>query len=240
MSPLPSRLGWLPCGHTHPYMERIFGLTKKSPIISMDTINNNFLGGGEILVLGITILVIIAAFLVYRQGKDAEFTVTESNIDGLEYVVRNVPDKKDAANKLATLRSKMIKLCDFLKKKYPKSKKINRMIDRYQPDVIRESPRDTTDTSYSINKGEKLIMCIRSKDSTNELVDSNTMTFVALHELAHVMTKSVGHTNEFWNNFKFILKNAIESGVYKYQNFKQNPEKYCGMNITHTPYDIGN
>ena len=46
--------------------------------------------------------------------------------------------------------------------------------------------------------------------------------FVAFHEMAHVMSLSVGHTDEFWNNFKFILKNAIKIGVYKYVDFLQN------------------
>ena len=79
---------------------------------------------------------------------------------------------------------------------------------------------------------------LRSKDKDQKLIDINTLTFVALHELAHVMTKSVGHTEEFWDNFSYLLKNSIKIGIYKYQNFKKKPVKYCGIKITDTPYQL--
>ena len=62
------------------------------------------------------------------------------------------------------------------------------------------------------------------------------MMFVSLHELAHIMTKSIGHDNdEFWSNFKFILTNATELGIYKNVDYRQEPEEYCGMMITDSP-----
>ena len=48
--------------------------------------------------------------------------------------------------------------------------------------------------------------------------------FVALHELSHVMTVSVGHTQEFWENFKFLLKEAVDT----YSGSKK--EKYLVLN----------
>ena len=63
----------------------------------------------------------------------------------------------------------------------------------------------------------------------------NTIMFVALHELAHTMTQSIGHTEEFWDNFRFLLKEAIAKGIYKYKNYKEEPEAYCGISITDTP-----
>ena len=68
------------------------------------------------------------------------------------------------------------------------------------------------------------------------MVDENLLMFVALHELAHVMTKSIGHTDEFWNNFKFLLKHAAENNLYKKHDFRKKPEKYCGTTITDSPY----
>ena len=61
------------------------------------------------------------------------------------------------------------------------------------------------------------------------------MMFVAIHELAHIMTKSVGHTTEFWVNMKFLLKIGVEIGVYIKQDFNKNPVEYCGTKITDTP-----
>ena len=66
----------------------------------------------------------------------------------------------------------------------------------------------------------------------------NTITFVALHELAHVMTVSIGHTQEFWDNFKFLLKFAIAEGFYNYHPYHQQPMKYCGTMITDTPHKL--
>jgi hypothetical protein len=49
------------------------------------------------------------------------------------------------------------------------------------------------------------------------------------------MTESIGHTQEFWDNFRFILKNAIQKGYYTIQDFKKQPVRYCGTNITDSP-----
>ena len=68
------------------------------------------------------------------------------------------------------------------------------------------------------------------------MIDENTLTFVAIHELSHVMTESVGHKKEFWENFKFLLKNAVNMGIYKPVDYKKNPQPYCGMDITDNPY----
>ena len=36
----------------------------------------------------------------------------------------------------------------------------------------------------------------------------------------------------------FLLKESIKIGVYKRQDFKKNPQKYCGTKITDSPLDI--
>jgi len=80
------------------------------------------------------------------------------------------------------------------------------------------------------------VFCIRERDENNKLVDLNTITFVALHELAHVMTVSIGHTKEFWDNFAFLLEFAVKKGYYKYHPYHKKPVKYCATMITDTPY----
>ena len=61
------------------------------------------------------------------------------------------------------------------------------------------------------------------------------MTFVAIHELGHLMTKSIGHEPEFWNSFKLLLKIAIDNGIYKDIDFNKKPEPYCGITISDNP-----
>ena len=51
------------------------------------------------------------------------------------------------------------------------------------------------------------------------------------------MTKSVGHEPEFWNNFAFMLKIAIDNNIYTSVDFNNNPKAYCGIKITDAPYN---
>ena len=73
------------------------------------------------------------------------------------------------------------------------------------------------------------------KKEGETLVKENIMTFVSIHELAHLMTKSIGHEPEFWANFKLLLKISIDNGIYKNIDFNSTPKPYCGINITDTP-----
>ena len=66
----------------------------------------------------------------------------------------------------------------------------------------------------------------------------NTILFVAIHELAHIMSESKGHTTEFWNNMNYLLKAAINLGIYQEVDYKQNPINYCGMEINNTPLNM--
>ena len=82
-------------------------------------------------------------------------------------------------------------------------------------------------TAYSENKGEKIAFCLsnKSKKDVDNLIDENTLTFVALHELSHLATKSIGHTDEFWSNFKFMLECAEKSGLYRPIDYKKKSKK---------------
>jgi hypothetical protein len=164
-----------------------------------------------------------------------------STVDGKQYKVRDMPDKQHAADMLAHLRLKLTKLCDTLEKKYPDKPQVKHMCKNFRSDPHRfiESTPDSEHTSYSINKGEQIHMCLRQRDGPDEsLVNENVMTFVALHEMAHVCTESVGHGPDFWNNFGWLLKEAEAMGIYKYTDFSAHPVSYCGVYITDSPrYD---
>jgi predicted metal-dependent hydrolase len=56
---------------------------------------------------------------------------------------------------------------------------------------------------------------VRKNNKNNDkLIDEHTLMFVAIHEMSHTCTKSVGHKSEFWENFKFLLENAKESKIH--------------------------
>ena len=172
---------------------------------------------------------------MYYDGKYAGVEYVKSKVDNKKYLVRKMADKQRAADLLANIRIKLVKLCDYLELKHSDSKKVYRLIKRFNSDNITESSPTEKYTSYSVNKGEKIVFCLRSRDEQQKLVDENVMMFVALHELAHIMTKSVGHTDEYWDNFRYLLKKAIKLGLYKEVNFEKNPVDYCGTKITNSP-----
>ena len=186
-------------------------------------------------------LIIIGSIVLFGythiEHLTNEVTYVRSTLDGKEYLVRNLPDKQDAANLLATIRYKLEKICKEMKKKYPQDNSVSRMNEKFNADNITEAGKNNKYTSYSINKGEKIVFCIRQKDDTEDLVDENTITFVAIHELAHIMTKSVGHTEEFWTNFKRLLKEAVALNIYTPENYTKDPKEYCGIQVTDSPLD---
>lgn len=165
----------------------------------------------------------------------------KSTIDGQTYRVRDMPDKQEAANLLAKVRGRMKKLYIHLQSTFPDKPQVKRLLQRFEanPDRILESTPDAEHTSYSVNKGEKVHLCLRQRQGGDEtLVNENVMVFVALHEMAHMITDEIGHPPEFWNNFGWLLKEAEKIGAYQYQDFKSHPVRYCGTNITDQPrYD---
>ena len=185
----------------------------------------------------LTIIAFILLGYTHFENFSNEVSYTKSTIDDKEYLVRNMEDKQDAANVLAGIRKKLEQICNLMKEKYPDDESIKRMIEKFNPDNITEAGKNNQYTSYSVNKGEKLVFCIRQKDEKESIVDENTITFVAIHELAHIMTKSVGHTEEFWNNFKKLLKEAIDNNLYTKENYSENPKDYCGIKVTDSPLD---
>jgi hypothetical protein len=165
----------------------------------------------------------------------------KSSIDGKLYRVRDMRDKQQAADLLAKVRLRMKKLYVHLASTFPDKPQVKRLLQRFEanPERILEATPDAEHTSYSVNKGESVHLCLRQRQGADEnLVNENVMVFVSLHEMAHMITDSVGHEPEFWNNFGWLLKQAENLGVYQYQDFKAHPVRYCGTNITDQPrYD---
>ena len=186
----------------------------------------------------IGMLIIIAFSLLgytHIEHLTNEVKYVKSNVDNKEYLVRNLPDAEEAANTLAKIRMKLEEICKIMIKKYPKDPSVIRMNKKFNPDNISESGKNNQYTSYSVNKGEKIIFCIRQKDEKESLVDENTITFVAIHELAHIMTESIGHTQEFWDNFKRLLNESVDNKIYKKVDYSKNQEEYCGIKVSDSP-----
>ena len=187
--------------------------------------------GSEGLV--ILVLILICFYLVYHYNNEKGLTKVVSNVDNEEYTVQIKDDSKEAADLIAKIKKRLIILLEHLKKTYGNSdKRVSLLESNFRPDAIKEGVQTPGYTSYSVNKGEQIILCLRNKDS---LVDINTMMFVVLHEFAHLATESTGHTTEFWDNFRWILEESINIGIYTKQEFEKKSVEYCGMDITSPP-----
>lgn len=188
----------------------------------------------EYIVYCIAIIVLVT--YIYNSTYNLNLIHVKSTYDNRIYLVQNKPDKLEAANLFAQLHEKIELFVSKLKDKYDASdERVNRFLKKFNIDAIREAVPNSNQTSYTINKGEKIIVCVRSRNSENKLTDLNTILFVVLHELAHIMTISIGHKEEFWENFKFILAHAIEWNIYKEEDYNSNPKPYCGIKITDSP-----
>lgn len=185
----------------------------------------------------VLILFIAVVAIYYYLNKDyyEGLTNIKSSIDNRDYIVQEKDDAKEAADLIAKIRGKLEIIVKHLIKITPNDDyRVGMLKENFRPDKLKEGVDKPGYTSYSINKGEEIILCLRTN---NKIVDLNTMMFVVLHELAHLATKSIGHTEEFWDNFRWILEEAINIGIYTKQDFKKEAVEYCGMTITSSPLD---
>jgi len=180
--------------------------------------------------------VILVGLKIYSESDAYNLKCIISDVDGKRYCVRERLKMELAANLLASVTQKLKDLVIYCAKNFPDNEKVQRMVQKFNPTKISETLPTSEYTAYSENKGEKLAFCLNKEKNGSKLIDINTLTFVAIHELAHIMTSSEGHKQEFWQNFKFLLEQAKASNIYDPVNYKKNPESYCGMDITDNPY----
>jgi hypothetical protein len=193
-------------------------------------------------ILGFIVIVFILGlcFYIYNDKTDFQLKCIVSSVDGNKYCVREREQLQNAADLLAKISFKCKKLVNYVYEKYPDNENVQLLYKGFNPKQIVEILPTSQYTAYSENKGEKIAFCLnknkKSNDDNSNLIDEDTLTFVAIHELSHVATKSIGHKSEFWENFKFLLQEAKECGVHNPVNYSKTPSDYCGMKINDNPY----
>ena len=190
----------------------------------------------SILLYIIIAFVIFMGLKIYSESDAFNLKCIISDVDGERYCVRERSTMQLAADLLAKVTQQMKDLVVYCAKKFPDNENVQRMVQKFNPTKISETLPTSEYTAYSENKGEKLAFCLNKDKNGSKLIDINTLTFVAIHELAHIMTISEGHKQEFWQNFKFLLEQAKEANIYEPIDYKKNPEPYCGMDISDNPY----
>jgi len=183
------------------------------------------------------LLFIILLWTWYLKHSVENFVLVPSKIDGEYYKVHDdFTNKQCAADKMASVNEKIIKFLKYMIQiGYQNDTRIKNILYRYDWQKMRENSPFNLEgsTSYMEEKGKVFAFCVRDKRSN--YFDENTLIFVTLHELSHLAVNSWGHGEEYWRTFKFILKHAVDSGIYKPIDYSKYPVDYCGLIIKDNP-----
>ncbi len=215
-----------------------------------------------VIVITYTFLLFLLLCYVTQSGFFNNTEPVEYNNSKFN-VLSNMPNKQEAAKILHDVDSMIVKLKSHIDSKFSNDyiiseeakykgkgnilKKIkNRLTNTYKQSSLKENyPRTKkVDVSYNLNKGSTIALCLRDYDESENFHDFNEILFVSIHELAHSLNcdessimcgNSYGHDNMFWYIFRILLENAVECGIYKKKDYRNNPVDYCSMEITYSP-----
>jgi predicted metal-dependent hydrolase len=180
------------------------------------------------------LIIFVIVFYIIFILNDSSLVKIENN--GNTILVRDSPDKYTSAILLSELINRMYALRNYLinnKSNFIEYEEyIVLMKDNFNKNrtKIYEASLDSDYTSYSINKGEELVFCLRCK-KTKSLHHINLLMYVATHEMAHTACPETGHTPLFNKIFKFMLEQAVNINLYIYEDYSSHPIEYCGMRL---------
>lgn len=181
-------------------------------------------------------IIVLLCLIVYFWLYYVPSSYVKSSIDNKYYLVQDRADKQEVADTLAYIRRNIKILTKNMMKTAPEKYKpyVERLDKKLNHVVITENIKDFYYTSYSVNKGEQLVFCMRSRKTPtiNKKHDINLMMYVVLHEISHIACPEYGHGKLFKEIFKYITESAISLGIYVPIDFKSSPTEYCGMTIT--------
>ena len=167
----------------------------------------------EVIIWAVLIVaIVILSFRYVNEKFLLTYCEQKSSIDGNTYKIAcGYEDPQGAANLLAMLNNKALKLIEHLNRKYKDKGTDAAMLtknltDRYRgySRLVETNPDNKEgDTSYTLDKGYLLSMCLRCSKSM-KVIDFhtiNTLTFVFLHELAHIAAKVSQHHQNNQNGY---------------------------------------
>ena len=157
----------------------------------------------EKVILVITLVYFM--YLFYRYIYDGT-VYHKSNVDGKYYKIRRGPDSQVRVDNLALIKLKLGIIVNSLSNsEYSNDRNVKRLVNKWTSGVdIKEIGMLESDAAYVLNK-HKMSFCLRTSPRGGNIESLNLLTYVAIHELGHVMSIEVGHSTEFQANFKFLL-----------------------------------
>ena len=176
------------------------------------------------------IIIFIYIFLFINRNN---VIYIEANT-GTKFLVHKDNYKQEKANLLGQLVQNLYSLKNHLVKNIDKFKDYEEYIkllnDNFREDktVVYETDPDSNLTSYSVNKGEELSFCLKSK-KIDQLHDINLLTYVGIHEISHIGCPEIGHGDLFKKIFRLFTQEAVNIGIYIKVDYSEIPIEYCGM-----------
>jgi hypothetical protein len=189
------------------------------------------------IISSVVLVIVIVVFIYYGIDDGVKHT---SNYDNVEYIIRNADGpqiKDDSANYLAIINQSINFLVNYMRQnKIPDQLTADRLYNRWNSCTLRETSSYDSSVAFTVNKGREIRVTIRNN---GKFENPNTVIFVILHELAHLMSLNFGHGEEFKQNFLIITSVASMLGIYKPVDYTLFPENYSGISINTTPCSHG-
>ena len=189
----------------------------------------------NLLLCVLIILILYCSLDLYWNYEALE--MRKSSYNGKMYGIQEMlPKSHKTADMIGKVEEYIDRILHYLNRKYSRGqdKRVDRLISRLHNIKLEESPFEPGTSSYTLNKGELISVCVRNKDN-KDFHNFELLKFVIIHELAHVASVSTGHNQEFIINFKWLLEEAHEAGLYHPVDYSKNPITYCGVDVTNNP-----
>jgi len=181
----------------------------------------------------IIVLIVLIIYLLYSLNNNG---LVRANFNGDTFDVQEHPDKETAVELLKKLRDNLLIIAQKSLERATSEnnadyqKYITKIVNKLNGVLIREVEKDSPYTSYSVNKGEELVFCLRNK-KTHVFYDYNKILYVAVHEIAHIGCPEIGHTKLFFELNRYLLETAKRNDMYTFIDYNKTPEEYCGIQI---------
>tara|TARA_B100002051_G_C16499672_1_gene517211 strand:- start:66 stop:608 length:543 start_codon:yes stop_codon:yes gene_type:complete len=174
------------------------------------------------IILLLTLGVCLLCFTFEKQNcriiNKQKYCINE-NSDNSKYNILTLVDKN------------FEKIIKYLETEHPNKDVTKSLVKRYKNKTkMSELLNKTKNIAFSKNKGEEVSICLDDKN-----LDINVLMFIAIHELSHIGTDEIGHTDTFWENMKFLLECAIKLDIYIPQDYSKFPVTFCGYEIESSP-----
>ena len=103
-------------------------------------------------------IILVLGYLIFGQTK-LEYTKAS---DEQFHLVRDMPNKEQAAEMLAEIKKRLELLINYCVTNYSNDENVRLMKDRFKPQNIQETDISDSGTSYTIDKGKELHLCLRN------------------------------------------------------------------------------